>query len=68
MGLAGGVIERIRNRYLAGAGPSEEWLGIPCLSHKSKDNNLAVSVGADSGLFLKCHTHQCVYKAPFRTI
>ena len=55
------MIERIASRYRPGATLRKGWLRIPCPSHKGRGNNLAISVGADDGLILKCHSRQCAY-------
>ena len=59
--MTASMIERLANRYRPGARPSKGWLRIPCPSHNGKDNNLAISVGADGGLILKCFSRQCTY-------
>ena len=59
--MARGIIERIASHYRPGATLRKGWLRIPCPSHNGKDNNLAVAVGTDGGLILKCHSRQCTY-------
>ena len=59
--MAVSVIERIASHYRSGATLRKGWLRIPCPSHKGEDNNLAISVGADGGLIMKCHSRQCSY-------
>ncbi len=59
--MAVSVIERIASHYRPGATLRKGWLRIPCPSHKGEDNNLAISVGADGGLIMKCHSRQCSY-------
>ena len=61
MGLARGMIERIASHYRPGATLRKGWLRIPCPSHKGRGDNLAISMGADGGLIMKCHSRQCPY-------
>ena len=61
--MARGIIERIASHYRPGATLRKGWLRIPCPSHNGKDNNLAVAVGTDGGLILKCHSLGCSYNS-----
>ena len=59
--MTASMIQRLANRYRPRARPNKGWYRIPCPNHRGKENNLAISVGADGGLILKCFSRQCTY-------
>ena len=59
--MAPSMIERLADLYLPGAKSSNRWLRIPCPAHKGKNNSLAISIGVNGGLILKCHSRGCSY-------